>query len=268
MMARPRTQETQTLNACFLPKDFIVDDQPIQPADGLKRWITAFEDDKYSALFQLGFNSKEPWFSPSLEYLYHLAELLLKKLSQQPEIEFKRDAVKVDLTDDELYKLKEELPFVIGMEYVDDDWIRTVWKSLLAVFKREIRTYEGTVAQYFTDHNANINVVGRVFFHLVENQAEQHPFAFMATYSTKSVKSKRAIHTPLKNALKEFDGDERKLLSLISTVIKASEKSAFILELLESGELFSPLKLTTEEAYTVLKETALYEEAGDSMQSA
>ncbi|WP_094605844.1 DEAD/DEAH box helicase [Sporomusa silvacetica] len=261
-MARPKTQETQTLNACFLPKDFVVDDLPILPADGLKKWITAFEDDKYSTLFQLGFNKKEPWFSPSLEYLHHLAELLLKKLSQQPEIEFNRDAVQVDLMDDELYKLKEELPFVIGMEYVDDDWIRAVWKSLLAVFKREIKTYDGTVARYFTDHNANINVAGRVFFHLVENQTEQHPFAFMATYSTKPVKSKRAIHTPLKNALKEFDGDERKLLSLISTVIKAAEKSAFISELLESGELFSPLKLTTEEAYTVLKETALYEEAG------
>lgn len=262
LMARPKTQETQVLNACFLPKDFVVDDLPIQPADGLKKWITAFEDDKYSALFQLGFNKKEPWFSPSLEYLHHLAELLLKKLSQQPEIEFNRDAVQVDLTDDELYKLKEELPFVIGMEYVDDDWIQAVWKSLLAVFKREIKTYDGTVARYFTDHNANINVAGRVFFHLVENQAEQHPFAFMATYSTKPVKSKRAIHTPLKNALKEFDGDARKLLSLISTVIKAAEKSAFISELLESGELFSPLKLTTEEAYTVLKETTLYEEAG------
>jgi non-specific serine/threonine protein kinase len=261
-MARPKTQETQELNAYFLPKDFIVDDLPIQPVDGLKKWITAFEDDKYSALFQLGFNKKEPWFSPSLEYLHHLAELLLKKLSQQPEIEFSRDAVQVDLTDDELYKLKEELPFVIGMEYVDDDWIRAMWKSLLAVFKREIKTYDGTVARYFTDHNDNINVAGRVFFHLVENQAEQHPFAFMATYSTKPVKSKRAIHTPLKNALKEFDGDERKLLSLISTVIKASEKSTFISELLESGELFSPIKLTTEEAYTVLKETALYEEAG------
>ncbi|RYD04118.1 hypothetical protein N752_16175 [Desulforamulus aquiferis] len=32
--------------------------------------------------------------------------------------------------------------------------------------------------------------------------------------------------------------------------------------MLESGELFSPLKLNREEAYIVLKEIALYEEAG------
>ena len=130
------------------------------------------------------------------------------------------------------------------------------------VFRLEIKNYDGTVARYFTEHNANINVVGRVFFHLVENKEEQYPFAFMATYSTKPVKSKRAIHTPLKNALSEFEGDEKKLLLLISTVIKAAEKSSFISELLESGELFSPLKLTAEEAYIVLKEIVIYEEAG------
>lgn len=261
-MAQPKAQEPPVLNAYFLPTGFVVDDLPPQPAAGMEKWITAFEEDKHSALFQLGFHKKEPWFSPSLEYLHHLAQLLLKKLSQQPEIEFNRDAVQVDLTEDELYQLREELPFVIGMEYIDNDWIQRVWESLLTVFKREIKTYEGTVARYFTDHTNNINVAGRVFFHLVENPSEQHPFAFMATYSTKPVKSKRAIHTPLKNALKEFDGDERSLLSLISTVIKAAEKSVFISELLESGELFSPLKLTAEEAYTFLKETALYEEAG------
>jgi non-specific serine/threonine protein kinase len=245
-------QETQKLNAYFLPKGFVIDNMPNQQMDTLKTWIAAFEADKYSALFHLGFFKKEKWFSPSIEYLYHIAEMLIKKLSQQSEIEFNRDAIQVDLLEDEFYHLKDELPFVIGMEYVDDDWIRTVWEALLAVFKLEIKNYDGTVARYFTEHNANINVVGRVFFHLVENKEEQYPFAFMATYSTKPVKSKRAVHTPLKNALEEFDGDEKKLLALISTVIKAAEKSSFISELLESGELFSPLKLTAEEAYTVL----------------
>lgn len=70
------------------------------------------------------------------------------------------------------------------------------------------------------------------------------------------------MHTPLKNALREFAGEEKQLLSLIATVIRAAEKSSFISDLLESGELFSPLKLTVEEAHTVLKEITLYEEAG------
>lgn len=60
-------------------------------------------------------------------------------------------------------------------------------------------------------------------------------------------------HPPLKNALTKFKGDEKKLLSLISTVIKAAEKSSFISGLHENGELFSPLKLTADEAYTIVK---------------
>jgi len=261
-MTRLKTQEIKTLNAYFLPETFVIDEVENQPVDPIKTWKEAFETDKYSALFHFGFLKKEKWFSPSIEYLHHIAEMLIKKLSQQSEVEFNRDTVQVDLLEDELYQLKEELPFVIGMEYVDDDWIRALWEALLDVFNSEIKDYDGTVARYFVEHNANINVVGRVFFHLVENKEEKYPFAFMATYSTKPVKSKRAVHTPLKNALAEFDGDEKKLLSLISTVIKAAEKSSFISGLLESGELFSPLKLTAEEAYIVLKEMLIYEEAG------
>ncbi len=261
-MTQLKTQAIKALNACFLPGTFVIDDVENQSAHSINTWIEAFETDKYSALFHLGFLPKEKWFSPSIEYLHHIAEMLIKKLSQQSEIEFNRETVQVDLLEDELYKLKEELPFVIGMEYVDDHWIRALWEALLDVFKSEIKDYDGTVARYFVEHNANINVAGRVFFHLVENKAQQYPFAFMATYSTKPVKSKRAVHTPLKNALAEFDGDEKKLLLLISTVIKAAEKSSFISELLESGELFSPLKLTAEEAYIFLQEIAIYEEAG------
>jgi len=260
-MARIKTKKKQVLNAYFLPEGFLIEDVT-EPDGPLKAWAVQFASDKYSALFHLGFLEKAKWFSPSVEYLHHIAEMLIKKLSQQADLEFNREAVQVGLEEDELYQLKEGPPFVIGMEYVDYDWIRKLWEELLAVFRTEIKNYEGTVARYFAEYNANINVVGRVFFHLVENKEEQYPFAFMATYTTKPVKSKRAVHTPLKNALAEFEGDEKKLLSLISTVIRAAEKSSFISELLESGELFSPLKLTADEAYTVLKEVMIYEEAG------
>lgn len=261
-MTRQKQLETQELTAYFTPVTFVMDDPENQPDDTRKPWTQAFEADKFNALFHLGFLKKEDWFSPSIEYLHHIAEMLIKRLSQQSDIEFTRDAVKVELLEDELCQIRDELPFVIGMEYVDDVWIHKLWEALLVVFRREIKDYDGTVVRYFAENNSNINVVGRVFFHLVENKEDKYPFAFMATYSTKPVKSKKAVHTPLKNALKEFDGDETKLLKLISTVIKAAEKSRFISELLESGELFSPLKLTTEEAYTILKETAIYEEAG------
>lgn len=261
-MTRLKVQEMHLLNAYFLPETFVMDEIENQSNENIRKWTESFDADKYSALFHLGFLEKESWFSPSIEYLHHIPALLIKKLSQQSAIEFNRDTVQVELMPDELQKLKEEIPFVIGMEYVDDHWLNGLWEALLDVFKTEIKAYEGTVARYFAEHNAHINIVGRVFFHLVENKEGDYPFAFMATYSTKPVKSKRAVHTPLKNALKEFDGDEKKLFALISTVIKAAEKSAFISDLLESGELFSPLKITADEAYILLKEIEIYEEAG------
>lgn len=268
-MSRLEAQKVNKLNAYYTPNGFVIEEtsdtadktSPMyQPS--FYEWLKRFEVDKYQALFYLGFLEKSNWFSPSIEFLYNISDLLVKKLSKQSDIELSRDSVQADLLEAEINKLKDEVPFVIGMEYIDASWIQSIWEKLLAVFKNEIRNYEGTVARYFAEHNSHINLAGRVFFHLVENKDEEYPFAFMATYSTKPVKSKKAVHTPLKNALAEFDGDDKKLLSLMATVIKVAEQSSFISELLESGELFSPLKLKAEEAYIFLKEIVLYESAG------
>src|SRR5699024_6487532 len=66
---------------------------------------------------------------------------------------------------------------------------------------------------------------------------------------------------PLKNALKEFN-DSTEILSLLTAVGKVADESAFISQLVESGELFSPLAFNEQEAYQFLKETPLYEENG------
>ena len=261
-MPRIKKQEEQQLSAYFTSSGFVIEEVLRELEDPFKTWMMQFKADKYRALFHLGFLERAEWFSPSLEYLHHIAELLIRKISQQADLEISRDSVHVDLQNDEIERLKDEVPFAIGMEYIDADWVRRLWEVLLTVFRTEIRDYDGTVNRYFAEYNSNINVAGRVFFHLVENKEDQFPFAFMATYSTKTVKSKRAVHTPLKNALEEFKGEEKKLLNLISTVIKTAERSSFISELMESGELFSPLKLTIDEAYIFLKEIPLYEEAG------
>lgn len=273
-MSRIKALKIQELKAYFKPEGFVVeliqddadkteaDKTEADKEDNLKEWLTRFETNKYKALFYLGFLVKEEWFSPSVVYLYHIADMLIRKLSKQSDIEFTRESVQIELTKEEINILKEEVPFVIGIECVDATWIHRLWEKLLTIFKTEIMEYEGTVAMYFSEHNSDINVAGRVFFHMVENRDDSYPFAFMATYSTKPIKSKKAIHTPLKNALVEFKQDGKKLLSLLSTVTKVAEQSSFISDLLESGELFSPLKLTAKEAYTFLTEITLYEAAG------
>ncbi len=264
-MARNTKKDKEQLHVYFTSLGFIVDiDEELAKLQkaSYKDWAVRFSENKYSALFHLGFKERARWFSPSLEYLHRIAGLLIKRISQQTDLEISRDAIEAKLQEDELKKLKDEAPFVLGMEHIDEAWILSLWDELLSVFRSEIRVYDGTVKRYFADYSSNINIAGRVFFHMVESKDEKYPFAFMATYSTKPVKSKRAVHTPLRNALEEFKGEEKKLLNLISSVIKAAEKSDFISELLENGELFVPLKLTKDEAYTFLIEIPIYEEAG------
>lgn len=270
-MSYSNKQQSPKLNAYYKPEGFVIDlaeensdimnkDNPY--GDELKEWKKQFDNNKYAALYHLGFITKKEWFSPELEYLYSIADKLLQKLSRQPDVELSRDMTRVELSEEECIDLINKVPFAIGMEYVNSSWLQLIWDRLMEVFQTEISEYTGSVAMYFTEHNSNINVVGRVFFHMVENPEGDYPFAFMATYSTKPVKSKKAVHTPLKNALQEYKQDEKKLLSLLSTVTKVAEHSNFISDLMESGELFSPLKLTVREAYIFLNEIPLYEEAG------
>jgi SNF2 family DNA or RNA helicase len=270
-MSYLNSQQRQKLNAYYKPEGFVIDlgevnsarmNEDMAYSDELKEWKKQFDENKNIALFHLGFITKKEWFSSELEYLYSIADKVLQKLSRQPDIELSRDLVQVELSEEECIDLIDRVPFAIGMEYVNAAWLHMIWDSLIEVYRTEIIDYSGLVSTYFTEHNSNINVVGRVFFHMVENHEDDYPFAFMATYSTKPVKSKKAVHTPLKNALQEFKQDEKKLLSLLSTVTKVAEHSNFIADLMENGELFSPLKLTVKEAYIFLNEIPLYEEAG------
>ena len=254
------------LTAFFQPDGFQADLVPLsgKKAEGpeQREWFHRFRDNQVAALFHLGFLPKQSWMSPSIAYLHQIADLAVRRLSSQPDIELMREETETELTPDDISALKEDIPFVHGSEFVDDTWILNLFKRLLAEFRREMGAYDGTAAAFFAEHNADISVAGRIFFHLVESNSEDFPFAFMATYSTRPVKSKKAIHTPLKNALTEFKKDQKKLLELLATVGKAADQSSLISSMVESGELFSPLKFTAQEAYTFLKEIPIYEEAG------
>jgi non-specific serine/threonine protein kinase len=92
-MAQVKIKGIKELNAYFLPEGFAIDEVPEQSADTIKKWKSAFDDNKFKALFHLGFLNKELWYSSSIEFLHHIAEILIKKLSQQSEIEFYRDKV-------------------------------------------------------------------------------------------------------------------------------------------------------------------------------
>lgn len=227
-------------------------------------WYTRFLEDKYKALWELGFSKQDDWMSQSISFLNFLANKLIMKISRQSDIEFTREEAELSLDYDEFDEIKKRIPFSIGIEFINEEWISFTFERIADIYRKEISGYKGTVKDFLMERTTNINVVGRVFFHLVENTEEKNPFAFLATYSTenKDAGLHKAKHMPLKNALLEYKDDKEKLLQLMSTISKAADKSDFISELMESGELFSPLKFSKKEAYTILKEIPIYEEAG------
>lgn len=215
----------------------------------------------YKALFKLGFMQIQVPVSDSLQFIKNIADTFIKSLSRQPDIEFSREKAIVELEDD-YQNIINMAPFMNGLKYLDGQWYDNIRAKLLVVFREEICNYRGSVAEYFASMNPFVHVMGRVFFHLVENKKDDYPFAFMATYSSEVLSDGRSKHLPLKNALVEFRDDHKKLLELLSTVSKAAAKSTFINEMQDSGDIFHPIGLTSNEAYTFLKEVPLYEESG------
>lgn len=261
--------EYTELISVFTEDDFVMDYESVAKKEYTKakknfqeKWSESFKENKFKALFYLGFYSKVNYMSSSLHFLYLISDLFIQKIAQQPDMEFLRENIDIELSKDETQSMINQVPFVNGVEHVNSSWIHKIWIRLHHVYKQEIKDYPGTVSGFLTEHNSGINVAGRVFFHLVENDDWEYPFAFLATYSHKSGKSKKAVHTPLKNALLEYKGNQDKLLSLLSTVSQVADKSEFVSELMESGELFSPLKFTSQEAYTFLTEIPIYEASG------
>ncbi|MDR1242062.1 MAG: DEAD/DEAH box helicase [Deltaproteobacteria bacterium] len=210
-----------------------------------------------SQLYNLAFDSTLP-DDATLRFLVDIAKALVAGVLRDPDIELTRTAAKPEPA--ALFELLRGLPYVLGSEIVNLHWIENLHNQLAGVFNAELAAFDGTAEEYIRSRNTALTVSGRVFLHLVETREEDFPFAFMATYSTK--RGNVVQHLPLKRALEEFEGDRTALLGLLSAVSKAANDSEFITGLVESGELFSPLKFNRNDAYTFLREVPLYEACG------
>lgn len=252
VIARRRTLK-ETLYGYFTETSFY-----IEACQGLEDLYESFSN-KYEGLFYLTFKEKEA-LSPALVFLHDLSSLFLKRLSEQPDLEISREHIDVPLDHEDVDLLLVELPLVLGNEHINADWIHLQWAQLNGAFSKLISHREGSVESYLKGLNDNIHVADRIYFHLVENKGSDQPFAFIATYSVKS--GNGAKHLPLMHAIEAFKEDQKKLINLISAVTRISTESVFISQILESGELFSPLKLSADEAYEFLKDVAIYERNG------
>lgn len=220
-------------------------------------WQEECNADRWALVYRLALE-EEPIEDPGLNFTVKVASSVVKALSQMPEIEFVREQAQYSLDPDQIEKLIQARPFASGDHFVDALWIQNAISSVLGEYRTQIASFKGTVESYFATRTAQFKTANRVFFHLVENKSdESRPFAFLATYATA-----KSRHVPLGNSLAEYRNDQQTLIGLLSPLSKIAERSSFVRKLIDTGELFKPIRLTANEAYDFLTEIPIYEESG------
>lgn len=256
-----QTEKISRIGFLFTPDGFCIDDRGEVSSEPALLWKRKFEEDGFAALYQLGFVERPKEFDQAGGFLHQLSDAFFRVLTDQPDIELTRERAEIVPDADLTRRLLDCVPFTLGSEYVTERWIAAIFRQLNEIFSREIQKFEGSVSMYLAENSQHLKVPERIFFHLVESKKEDYPFAFLATYATKDENGK-VRHVPLQYALTEYKQDREKLLELLACLNRVSEVSELVGSFVESGEMFHPLRLSAQEAYRILKDIPLIEQAG------
>jgi hypothetical protein len=261
-------QDHQELVAILLADDMLLEWRPCSTAApetslALQREVfRRFHAGGADWLFHLGFAPADLPLSESLGYWRRFAARFSQSLALTADLESLREQANVPIADQVIEQFLDAAPLAPGFELLSSTRLMEIWGSLLAVFQGAVGNHEGTVASLLHGFRPDLEIAGRVFFHLVENAKGAHPFAFLATYSTRVSTDGAARHLPLKHALQEMGDDRPRLLDLLRAVYRAAHQSTLVTSLLETGHIFQPLAFDSRRALTFLKETPLYEASG------
>ena len=217
-------------------------------------------------LIRLGISTIKTPDAPSITFWQSFGQLFITEarrvIGQNTEITANFD---IPIPGAELTLLYAKAPFMLGNEYINVGVLCSLWIEMVSALKTELTPFNGAFYDYLAHYNPTWNKVGRVCFHLAENKTNStHPFAFLATYTTRQTATSNVQHVPLGQALKEYAGDQNRaqLLALLVPVQKTSEKSMFIKDLLDRSAIFTPQAWTPHQAHAFLKEIPHIEESG------
>src|SRR5271165_3994795 len=165
----------------------------------------------------------------------------------------------------ELSSLVLTAPMMTGAEYLTGDVLLALWDEMAQAFASSLAAARAGLQSFLTTLNPAWNLVGRVHFNLAENRRDpEQPFAFMATYTTRLSAQAKAQHVPLGQALREYAGaaNRDKLLSLLLPVQRAAERCAWLKSMIDTRNIFHPLRWGPAEASRFLHSVSDIESAG------
>jgi non-specific serine/threonine protein kinase len=167
--------------------------------------------------------------------------------------------------EEDLDRLATAAPPMTGAEYLTASVLANLWQSLDAACDSELAESKANVQEFLKSRHPAWNLVGRVHFNLAENRKdEETPFAFVATYTTRLSAQAKAQHLPLGKALQQYAGakNRERLLSLLTPVQRAAGQCAWLKTMVDSGEIFHPLRWSPRQALRFLKDASALESAG------
>ena len=230
-----------------------------------RRIRTAFEGGHGAGLLHLGAAEARTPLPMVFAFWRDFATAFVTALCAEPDLEELRERAVPTPRHDALQRLAAAAPPMAGGEYLSADVLGPLWQEVLGAWRAEIASASGTVQDWLAAKDSAWSVVGRVHLHLAENRRDpDRPFAFLATYTTGLAPNGKPQHRALGDAVREASSaaDRRRLLALLKPVHRASERSALVKALADSGRLFRPQAWSPAEAHRFLREVPALEESG------
>ena len=237
----------------------------LEPEQGL-RLKKAFARGTGHGLLWLGASEVGTTLPPVLSYWRELGVRYVTALCALPGIGEGEAKPPVPIPGDgEFDTIAVAVPPMIGAEYLTADVLANLWRDMDAAFDTELTEARLSAQEYLKSCHPAWNLVGRVHFNLAENRKDEDaPFAFLATYTTRLSAAATAQHLPLGKALQAYSGarNRERLLSLLMPVQRAAEHCPWLKAMVDTGEIFHPLRWSPQQAVQFLKDVPALESAG------
>ena len=243
-----------------------VDDGSALPADLSHRLQEAFARGSGHGLLQIGAAEVGTVLPPVLGYWRELGARYVSAVCGHQDLSTGRAHTPIPPpSPGELEILAAAAPPMLGAEYLTPPVLEALWNELGAAFQSELAESNTSVQDFLRRKSPAWNLVGRVHFNLAEHRHDtEAPFAFLATYTTRLSAHAKAQHLPLGRALTEYAGaaNRSRLLSLLLPVQRAAEQCPWLKSMVDSDEIFHPLRWTPADAYQLLTDLPRLEAAG------
>lgn len=258
------------MNLCISPHgQLFVAAEPADANEGpslSKGLVQAFAAGNARGIFYLATAELQTPLPAPFNFARDFGRAYLTRLCHTPDMEGQKEFPPIPPPESgELAAMTLGAPLMRGLEYLSPEVLSGWWVDLDDLVREEVRASSQTVQEYLRQQNPLWWMVGRVSFHLAENKRDSdHPFAFLATYAKRLSAQGRLQHLPLGQALQEYSGAKNRpaLLSLLQPIQRATERSDWVKQLVNSGDIYHPLAWTPSDAHRFLQHIPLLEESG------